>query len=365
MKKQILLFSILAAAACNPPAKQQAKISADLAGLKDSVVHIMIPVADSSKTDTVPVTNGHFTWTGEMTEPQKIYIGTSTRFIELFMGNNDVQVKGNIDSIENLQITGSPTQDEVAAFNRSIKDITDKMDTLFAHYEEAKKNDSTMALLEKTLDDLREQRKDRTVTYIRTHPESPVSVSMLSDMAVMGEYAPLDSTYRLLASSARESAAGKRVANRLAVLKRSAIGQPVIDFMQNDVDGKPVKISDFKGKYVLLDFWASWCGPCRAENPNVLKAYNTFKDKNFIVVGVSLDDNADKWKAAIKEDGMPWIQLSDLKGWRNAVAQEYGIQGIPYSLLIDPNGIIIAKELRGTKLHEKLASLLNNQKPTI
>jgi len=365
MKKQILLFAILAAAACKQAVKQHASITADLAGLKDSVVHIMIPVADSAKTDTVPVKDGHFTWTGEMTEPQKIYIGTSTRFIELFIGNNDVHVKGNIDSTENLQITGSPAQDEFVAFNKSIKDVTDKMDTIYQHYEDNKGNDSAMAIVEKNLDNLNEQRHARTVEYIRTHPESAVSVSMLADMAVMGEFAPLDSVYKTLAPSAQQSEAGKRVAARLAVLKRSAIGQPIIDFTQNDVDGKPVKVSDFKGKYVLLDFWASWCGPCRAENPNVLKAYNAFKDKNFIVVGVSLDDNAEKWKAAIKADGMPWVQLSDLKGWRNAAAKEYGIQGIPYSLLIDPNGIIIAKELRGAKLHEKLAALLNNQKPTI
>ena len=148
------------------------------------------------------------------------------------------------------------------------------------------------------------------------------------------------------------------MANRLAVLKKSAIGQPMIDFTQADVNGKPVRLSDYKGKYVLLDFWASWCGPCRAENPNVLKAYNQFKDKNFTVVGVSLDEKADKWKEAIEKDGMPWMQVSDLKGFRNEVAQQYGIQAIPFSFLIDPQGIIVAKELRGAALHTKLAEIL-------
>ncbi|WP_143305985.1 TlpA disulfide reductase family protein [Chitinophaga vietnamensis] len=365
MKRSFVCLGLLAAAACKTGGSGQASITADIAGLKDSIVHIMVPVADSARTDSARVTNGHFTWTGQIGEPQKIYIGTSSRYIELYMGDDAVKIKGNIDSIEQLQITGSAIQDEHKAYTNAIKDVTNQEDSIYAHYDELRKTDSAKSAMEGKLEALREQRHERAAAYIRSHPESPLSVNMLSDMAVMGEYAPLDSLYKSLSPAIQQSATGKRVGSRLEVLKRSAIGQPVINFTQNDVNGKPVKFSDFKGKYVLLDFWASWCGPCRAENPNVLKAYNTFKDKNFIVVGVSLDDNADKWKAAIAQDGMPWIQLSDLKGWRNEVAHEYGIQAIPFSFLIDPDGIIIAKELRGAKLQEKLASILNNQKPAI
>ncbi|NIG55108.1 TlpA disulfide reductase family protein [Chitinophaga sp. Cy-1792] len=365
MKKQIILCSLLAAAACKPAVTKHASITADIAGIKDTIVQIMRPVADSAHTDTVAVKNGQFTWTGELPETQKIYIGTSTRYIELYMGNDEVKIKGNIDSVDNLVITGAAAQDEYNAFRKSIKDITDQEYALYGTYEEAQRNDSAKATLEAKLDGLRLQRHDRTVTYIRTHPASAISVSMLADMAVMGEFAPLDSLYKQLDPAAQQTNAGKQLASRLEILKRSAIGQPMLDFTQNDTNGKPVKLSDLKGKYVLLDFWASWCGPCRAENPNVLKAYNTFKDKNFIVVGVSLDDNEAKWKAAIKQDGMPWIQLSDLKGWRNEVARQYGIQGIPFSFLIDPDGKIIAKELRGQKLHDTLTAILNNQKPTI
>ena len=133
----------------------------------------------------------------------------------------------------------------------------------------------------------------------------------------------------------------------------------MLDFQQKSADGKQVGYADFKGKYVLIDFWASWCGPCRAENPNVLKAYNRYKDNNFTVVGISLDDKEENWKKAIREDKMPWTQLSDLKGWENEVSTYYGIRAIPSTLLVDPGGKIIAKDLRGEMLNQKLAELFN------
>ncbi|MGN7823274.1 redoxin domain-containing protein [Chitinophaga sp. 22536] len=355
---KIFMAALLLAAGCKQAATPPATLTAELTGLKDTVVFISVPVADSAKTDTVPVKDGRFTWTGNITEPQKIFIGTSTRYLQLFMENAAVSLKGNMDSLDKMKITGSATQEAYEAYEKSIADITDQQDVLYQQYPQVKGNDSAQAALEAKIDVLRQQRRERSKQYIAAHPESPVSVDLIADMAVIGEYAPLDSLYRQLAPAAQQTAAGARLAKRLAILKKSAVGQPMIDFTQADVNGKPVRLSDFKGKYVLLDFWASWCGPCRAENPNVLKAYNTFKDKNFTVVGVSLDDKADKWKQAIEQDGMPWMQVSDLKGFRNEVAQQYGIQAIPCSFLIDPQGTIIAKDLRGAALHTKLAATL-------
>jgi thiol-disulfide isomerase/thioredoxin len=134
-----------------------------------------------------------------------------------------------------------------------------------------------------------------------------------------------------------------------------------MEFTQNDTLGNPVSLSSFKGKYVLVDFWASWCGPCRAENPNVVKTYQKFQNKNFTILSVSLDrpGQKERWLKAIHDDGLTWTHVSDLKFWDNAVAKQYGIRAIPQNLLLDPSGKIIAKNLRGEELAEKLGAVLN------
>ncbi|NLR80132.1 peroxiredoxin family protein [Chitinophaga eiseniae] len=195
--------------------------------------------------------------------------------------------------------------------------------------------------------------------FIRSHPDSWVSLDLVESHSVNLKPEIIEPLLMGLSRKLRNSAIGKYLATRLASEKKTGIGQPAIPFTQNDTEGKPVSLASFKGKYVLVDFWASWCSPCRAENPNLLKAYNQFKDKNFEIIGVSLDHNKAFWLKAVKEDGMPWIQLSDLQGPNNAAARAYGITGIPQNFLLDPNGLIIAKDLRGEEVIKKLTEVLS------
>ncbi|RYD75643.1 MAG: TlpA family protein disulfide reductase, partial [Sphingobacteriales bacterium] len=170
--------------------------------------------------------------------------------------------------------------------------------------------------------------------------------------------AKLEAMFTKLDAPVKKGPIGAYLAKLIEDDKKIPVGKPIADFSQADPNGKMISLSSFKGKYVLVDFWASWCGPCRQENPNVVATYHKFKDKNFTVFGVSLDKAKDKWLEAVKADNLNWLHVSDLQGWQNAVAQQYGITSIPQNFLLDPQGKVVAKNLRGPALEAKLASII-------
>lgn len=196
--------------------------------------------------------------------------------------------------------------------------------------------------------------------FIKKYPDSYVSYDVVQDASIVIEDTEgFDAMFNALSPKFRNTDEGKILAHKLLMAKNFAVGKPIMEFTQSDVNGKIFSLSSLKGKYVLIDFWASWCGPCRMEYPYLHKAYDKFKDKNFEIVGISLDDKRDLWVNAIKENKFDWIMLSDLKGRKNKVAVDYGISAIPQSLLVGPDGIIIAKNLRGDNLIEKLNEVIN------
>lgn len=197
--------------------------------------------------------------------------------------------------------------------------------------------------------------------FIARYPNSAIALQVFKEVELAYNFNPDTAAARFarLPKSSRESTMGLKLASIIETGKKTNTGVMAMGFTETDTTGKAVKLSDFRGQYVLIDFWASWCAPCRAENPNMLKAYNKYKSKNFTILGVSLDEEKSRraWLGAVKIDGLPWTQVSELKGFKAKSAVLYGVSAIPSNFLVDPSGKIIGRNLRGEELEKKLAML--------
>jgi peroxiredoxin len=362
MKKYFILLGIITGTAQAQEVRPAGfHLEGRLKGLEEGSSVVM---TDANRpTDTLArskVKAGAFVLTGHFEEPSLVNLNfiSAKKKTSLFIGNESVSISGNMDNLSTLQVKGSSSETDFLAFEQIFNPYfaqINQLSQLANSPEGVEKKDSIGNAYQFTIMSL-QVKVDSFISTKRNSYVSPfllVVVNQLSDDVFL-----LERRLQSLSPEVQQSMYGKYLKDQIEIGKIGAIGSEALDFTQNDTSGKPVSLSSFKGKYVLVDFWASWCKPCRMENPNVLAAYERFKAKNFTILGVSLDRSREAWIKAIEDDRLIWSQVSDLQFWNNAVAQQYRIQQIPQNILIDPNGKIVGKNLRGTELDSRLCALL-------
>lgn len=275
--------------------------------------------------DTADVVDGKFTFEGEVDQPLLFGLATESMNYpaQFFLENRPMEVKLGADG-EGLTVKNSPVNDVFQANAEKVFEKGYNIDSLVSRY-----------------------------------PDSPAAAFYL--YRYFTYQLPLDSLKAVRAKLSPSLATSPYVTDLddiILKLENVQIGKTAPEFSLPDTSGVNVSLSEFRGKYVLLDFWASWCPPCRRENPNVVKAFQENKGKNFTIVGISLDNNKAKWLKAIADDDLTWTHLSDLKYWDSEIPALYGVRGIPANVLLDPDGVIIAKNLTGEELHAKLKEVL-------
>lgn len=262
------------------------------------------------------------------------------------------------ESFYTAKITGGQAQKDYLVLNNAINNTRDSVYKIWKAQQGILPEDSAKAF-DRLLYAQRVTTKNAVKKFVLHHPNSAASFNVLQqNTLIIEDMQFVEWMLEALKPEFGNFAGYKLIERKVGITKRLSNGQLATNFAQTDDKGKLVSLSDLKGKYVLIDFWASWCGPCREEYPFLKKAYAKFKDKSFEIIGISLDNNKSSWLDAIKSNGFQWIQLSDLKGRENSVAKAYGVSAIPQNFLIDPQGKIISKDLRGEELLVKLAELM-------
>ncbi len=386
MKKIILLLSAaLVLVACSKAGKGEYVITGTAEGIENGKTVILETQDETGMLlakDTVKVENGKFEMKGKITETAFYAIkleGGKAPIAFILEEGEEVNIEINKDSIQKSKVSGTYNNDEYVKFTEELAKIQKKLvdfQTKNTTVMQAAQQANDTAVVKKLMQEfgkiqqeVGEASKAKYLSYPESHPKSYISVLILQGMLndPSTDVKKAETMYIGLNDKIKNTKSGKAVKEALAKLKSVPTAPPAIggakwrtDFSAPNPAGKVVSLKENLGKITIVDFWASWCGPCRKENPNMVALYKEFHSKGLNIIGVSLDKEAKAWKEAIAKDQLNWVQISNLKHWDEPIARQYNVESIPATFILDASGNVIAKDLRGADLRNKIESLIAN-----
>ena len=385
MKKLILSFLAVASiVSCNKVGSNEFEIEGNGSGLKDGL-NVYLKMQDTVtnnlvNVDTVKIENGKFKFEGEVKEPSLhfITIDSTQNQIPFILEEGKITVAVNKDTIYKSIVSGTYSNEQLVAYSKETEKIQKKVqkfqETNREKIQQAQMTSDTVTMnaLMKEYKTYQDEFKDISLKHVEDNPKSYISLLFIKQFINDPTFDSARATkmYENLDPVLKNTREGKSIKKTLDGVKTAEkkknnsnstaveVGTLAPNFSAPNTEGKDTSLKSAMGKLTLIDFWASWCGPCRKENPNVVALYKDFHAKGLNIIGVSLDEKADKWKDAIAKDQLTWTQVSNLKGWEDPIARTYFVDGIPATFLIDEKGVVIAKDLRGEELRAKIASIL-------